>query len=185
MKQWIYIVIILIIVAYMSREPIKEVVTDVYETLTRKQFISKYSNVVKEASKNTGLFPSVFMAQAILESGNGNSKLTREANNFFGIKADKSWTGPVYEIKTKEFIDGKEVYEVAKFRKYSTPLLSFLDRVMFLIDNKRYANNGVFNSITPEDQARALQKAGYATDPNYANLLITLINQNNLKDLDV
>lgn len=167
----------------MAREPIKQV-AEAVTNLTRKQFIEKYSKVVKEASKNTGLFPSVFMAQAILESGNGNSKLTKEANNFFGIKADKSWTGAVYEIATKEHINGQDVTVMAKFRKYTTPLLSFLDRVMFLFDNKRYTNAGVFTASTPEDQARALQKAGYATDPNYANLLITLINQNNLKDLD-
>lgn len=183
MKQWIYILIVLVIIAYMAREPIKQAVEAVAD-LTRKQFIEKYSKYVKEASKNTGLFPSVMMAQAILESGNGNSGLAKYANNFFGIKADKSWTGPIYEAPTKEYINGAWVTVQGKFRKYSTPLLSFLDRVMFLMENPRYTNAGVFMSGTPEEQARNLQKAGYATDPEYANLLIKLINQNNLKDLD-
>lgn len=168
----------------MARKPIVEVVESVTEKLTRSQFIQKYAKMVKDAAKNTGLFPSVFMAQAILESNNGNSGLTKKANNFFGIKASKSWTGEIYTAKTKEYVNGKEVYVNADFRKYSTPFLSFLDRVMFLIENKRYTNAGVFMAATPEQQAQALQKAGYATDPNYSNLLIKLIEQNDLKKLD-
>lgn len=169
----------------MAKEPIKQVAESVIANFTRPQFIERFKTIVKNASKNTGLFPSVFMAQAILESNNGNSGLSKKANNFFGIKADPSWLGDIYTAQTREVVNGKDVIETAKFRKYSTPELSFIDRVQFLIDNKRYKNAGVFSAKTPEEQAKALKAAGYATDPLYAELLIKLINQNNLKSLDV
>lgn len=160
----------------------------VMEKLTRKQFIDKFAPIAVLASKNTGLFPSVFMAQAILESGNGNSSLSKEANNYFGIKADSKWlnSGGAFVTKpTYEYVNGEKVKIDAKFRAYETPLDSFYDRVNFLLTNSRYKNNGVFIAATPEAQAAALQRAGYATDPNYSNLLVTLINQNNLKQFDV
>jgi len=157
---------------------------DVMTKLTRKQFIEKFAPLAKDASRGTGLFPSVFMAQAILESGDGNSSLSRQANNYFGIKADKSWVGDFVIKPTTEYVNGVAVKVDAKFRAYKSALQSFYDRVEFLQKNSRYKNAGVFIAATPEDQARALQKAGYATDPNYANLLITLINQNKLKNYD-
>lgn len=166
----------------MARKPLIEMM----DKFTRSQFISTFGGIVRNAASGTGLFPSVFMAQAILESGNGNSTLTKKAYNFFGIKASPSWKGEIYTIKTKEYdANGKEYYVNADFRKYPHPEDSFLDRVKFLVENSRYRNNGVFAAQTPEDQARALQRAGYATDPAYADLLIKLINQNNLKSLDV
>ncbi len=119
-----------------------------------------------------------------MESGNGNSSLSKEAKNYFGIKADPSWTGDYILKPTTEYVKGVPVSTTARFRSYLSVLDGFQDRVNFLIKNKRYANAGVFVATSPESQAYALQKAGYATDPAYANLLITLINQNNLKQFD-
>ena len=74
--------------------------------MTRKEYVQKYRDVVLEAVKGTGLFPSLMMTQAILESSDkngvpGNSSLARLYNNHFGIKADKSWIGPQSELEDK------------------------------------------------------------------------------------
>jgi len=150
----------------------------------RQEYIKTFSDVAIKAAKGTGLFPSLFLAQAILESANGKSLLASKYNNHFGIKASKGWTGKVIGINTREVINGQDVYVKANFRWYDNPLDSFSDRAKFLLQNPRYKNAGVFTAKTPEQQAEALQKAGYATDPNYAKLLSVIIGKYNLKLLD-
>lgn len=150
----------------------------------RAEYINKFKQAVVNAAKGTGLFPSLFMAQAILESGNGQSSLARKYNNHFGIKSSKGWKGKVVDMKTREVFNGKDVYIKDGFRWYNDPWDSFTDRVAFLKKNKTYANHGVFTAKTPEEQADALQRAGYATAPNYAAVLKKIIRDNNLKALD-
>ena len=152
--------------------------------MTRTEYIKRFTNAVIKASKRTGLFPSLFMAQAILESGNGASSLANKYNNHFGIKASRNWKGKVIDINTREVFDGKEVYIKDGFRWYDNPEDSFKDRVVFLKNNPRYTKYGVFDAKNPEEQADALQRAGYATDPNYSKVLKSLITRYNLKDLD-
>lgn len=144
--------------------------------MTRPDFIDFIKTPAIKACEGTGLFPSLMIAQAILESGDGESVLSREANNYFGIKADSSWKGEIILLNTREVIMGKSVMVPAKFRKYSTLEDGFRDRNAFLKSNPRYTRFGVFTAFTPEDQAIAFQKAGYATDPNYVSLLISIIN---------
>lgn len=151
----------------------------------RIDFINKYAEAIIIACRGTGLFPSLMMAQAIVEStgkvGNewrpGESKLTRECNNFFGIKdqPNDEWHGLSKKYLTREVLKGKEVVIADYFRYYRTPLEGFQDRNAFLKLNPRYTKAGVFKAKTPEDQAKALQKAGYATDPNYAETLISIL----------
>ena len=150
----------------------------------RADYIKQFTIAVVNAAKGTGLFPSLFMAQAILESGNGQSSLAKKYNNHFGIKASKDWKGKVIDMKTREVFNGNEVFIKDGFRWYTNPLDSFKDRVDFLKKNQRYAKHGVFTAKFPEEQADALQRAGYATDPNYANTLKMLIAKYNLKVLD-
>lgn len=150
----------------------------------RLEYIKRFTNAVVNAAKGTGLFPSLFMAQAILESGNGTSSLASKYNNHFGIKASKDWKGKVIDMKTREVFDGKDVYIKDGFRWYDNPNDSFKDRADFLKKNPRYTKYGVFTAKTPEEQADALQRAGYATDPNYASTLKWIINKYNLKALD-
>lgn len=157
--------------------------------MNRHEFISTFAPTVKKYAKGTGLFPSLFMAQAILESSDnkgipGNSSLAKKHFNYFGVKADKNWPGQKAILKTREVINGKNIYVDAAFRKYSNPEQSFRDRVNFLLSNSRYKNAGVFNAQTPEQQATLLQKAKYATDPRYSEILIDLIDSLNLKALD-
>jgi flagellum-specific peptidoglycan hydrolase FlgJ len=189
MKNYI-IIAVLVIALYLLINNKDVIMEEVQGILTRAQFIERYKDAVKQAAKGTGLFPSLFMAQAILESadskGNpGNSGLAKKGNNFFGIKADKSWKGLFITLPTREVINGKDVIVPADFRKYSTVLDSFKARVKFLQTNARYPKAGVFSAPTPEAQAMALQKAGYATDPKYAEILTNLIKKHNLKTLDV
>jgi flagellum-specific peptidoglycan hydrolase FlgJ len=150
--------------------------------MTPKNFIEKFTGIIIKASKGTGLFPSVFMAQAILESGWGGSSLASKYNNFFGIKADSSWKGKSIRLETREVFNGKDTNITDGFRVYDSPEQSFYDRVAFLKKFSRYKK--VFIADSPENQAWALQNAGYATDPNYANALIRVIKDYNLKSLD-
>jgi flagellum-specific peptidoglycan hydrolase FlgJ len=157
--------------------------------MTRKEYIQKYRDVVLEAVKGTGLFPSLMMAQAILESSDmkgvpGNSSLARLYNNHFGIKADKSWIGPKVNLKTREVFDGRDVMVGDFFRVYEDATQSFCDRIAFLKKNARYTKAGVFSAKTPEEQAEALQTAGYATDPKYAVILKSVIKKESLYELD-
>lgn len=156
---------------------------------------------VKGALISKNLFPSVMMAQYILESGwDGNAP----GNSLFGIKADTSWSGKVISNSTHENVGGAnkfyqgsgKIYNtrlaavqagenpVTLFRAYATPGDAFYDRNKFLQENPRYTTSGVFTATTPEQQAQALQAGGYATAPNYADSLISIINNNGLKNLD-
>ena len=146
---------------------------------SQTDFINKHKDSVIQATKGTNLFPSVKMAQMIIESGWGKSANARLANNFFGIKKGTGWKGETIVLNTPK--DGKPV---STFRKYNSVLDSIKDHSDFLIKNKRYENNGVFKATTPEQQVKAIFKAGYAEAVKYETNLNNLIKQYNLKELD-
>lgn len=157
--------------------------------MTRTEYIIKYASHVINVSKNTPLFPSVMMAQAILESASregvpGGSLLAAKYNNHFGIKASSGWRGEKVELRTEEFINGAMKTAKAWFRVYQNAWQSFADRVHFLLKNPRYQMGGVFAAATADDQAHAIQRSGYATDPSYATKLIAIIRKYKLDDLD-
>ncbi|MFP5081622.1 glycoside hydrolase family 73 protein [Pedobacter sp. JCM 36344] len=154
-------------------------------TASRLAFIQKVSSSAVDATIGTGLFPSLLIAQACLEGRDGASLLAKKYNNHFGIKASAGWIGATILMNTKEFIRGAYITVKAPFRAYRNLTDGFKDRCNFLIKNSRYEKNGVFKAATAADQARALQKAGYATDPNYANSLISLIKLYGLEKFDV
>jgi flagellum-specific peptidoglycan hydrolase FlgJ len=137
-----------------------------------------------QACKGTRLFPSLMIAQACLESNYGKSKLATLHHNYFGIKGSGAWKGATVTYKTNEYVNKNLITIKQAFRSYPTLLAGFADRVHFLQVNKRYFVNGVFNSHTPEEQARCFLKAGYATDPSYPQKLINIINKFNLKQYD-
>ena len=142
-------------------------------------FINKHKKDVIEATYGTNIFPSVKMAQMILESGWGEDAPVKLANNYFGIKKGVGWNGETIELKTS-----KDAKKVNVFRKYPNALDSIKDHSDFLLKNKRYENAGVFKAKTPEEQIQAISKAGYAEDKNYPKTLISIINSNNLKAID-
>lgn len=146
---------------------------------TRSQFISK----VAPLCKSEKILPSLTIAQAILESADGNSQLTQEGNALFGVKASKNWTGKVWTGHTVEYYDGKTATNVIDgFRAYNNWEESIKDHLDLLTRNKRYSN--VVGQKDYKKACYAIQAAGYATDPNYANKLISLIENYNLTQYD-
>lgn len=142
---------------------------------TRKEFIEKYGAFIHKVTAGTGILPGTLIAQAFLESSAngkvGGSKLSHEANNFFGIKCGPIWSGKKYNIKTKEYSGNTPYFVTACFRKYNSVEDSIKDYVNFLQVNSRYRNAGVFEAKTVKEQAEALKRAGYATAPGYAQLV--------------
>lgn len=142
---------------------------------SRKEFIKEFGAYVHKVTRGTGILPGTLIAQLFLESSSkgivGGSKLSKEANNYFGIKCGGGWEGPVYYIQTREVINGRSVMVDACFRKYGSIKDSIQDYVLFLQENTRYKNAGVFEAKTVKEQAEALKRAGYATAPNYATLV--------------
>lgn len=152
--------------------------------LTRKDYIALYNSLAVKIAGEAGLFPSVILAQAIIESNNGNSLLASQYKNHFGIKAGGSWTGKSVNLNTREVIGGSSVTIADNFRVYDTVEGSYKDWAEFLQVNPRYKNAGVFTATTPMQQAEALQRAGYATDPNYASIITSVIEHENLGAFD-
>ncbi|MFG6673713.1 LysM peptidoglycan-binding domain-containing protein [Leuconostoc lactis] len=137
------------------------------------------------ATSGTGVLASVTVAQAILESGWGQSALASAPyHNLFGIKKGYGWAGAVVNMNTSEFENGQWVTVVAPFRAYGSQMASFQDHTNFLLANSRYAANGVINAPNYIAMATGLQAAGYATAPTYASALINLVERYNLQSLD-
>ena len=113
------------------------------------------------------------VAQAALESSWGKSQLATLAGNLFGIKADPSWHGEVVQMPTREMLHGKWVTVPAKWRKYGAWSDSIVDHSRFLTTNPRY--HPAFKYDDPQDFARAIQSCGYATDPDYADKIISIM----------
>ncbi|HEY2454220.1 MAG TPA: flagellar assembly peptidoglycan hydrolase FlgJ [Scandinavium sp.] len=142
-------------------------------------FLAQLSLPAKLASEQSGIPHHLILAQAALESGWGQRQIRRENGepsfNLFGVKASSDWKGKVAEITTTEFENGEMKKVKAKFRVYGSYLEALSDYVGLLTRNPRYA--AVTTAATPEQGAQALQKAGYATDPNYARKLTGMIQQ--------
>jgi flagellar rod assembly protein/muramidase FlgJ len=147
-----------------------------------QDFIALIGPAARACHKAAGVPASITVSQAALESGWGASGLTKTANNLFGIKADSLWRGETVTLDTKEFIRGRWVVVPAKWRKYPTWQASVYDHAAFLKRNPRYKD--CFLCVSAQTFARALLKAGYATDPDYADKLIRLIGSYNLASLD-
>ena len=147
-------------------------------TAAQQDFIDR---VGKAAQANSDILPSLIIAQAIQESGWGKSDLAQKANALFGIKAGTGWKGKRFDKKTSEHIDGKKVEITAAFRAYGSWEESIADHGAFLRGTRYKAVQGERDY---KKAARAVQTAGYATDPNYANSLIKLIEQYGLTAWD-
>jgi len=151
----------------------------------QRDFIMAVAPGARESQRKTGVPASVTLAQAILESDWGRSKLTREANNLFGIKALRGpGSAGVYEIETWEVYDGEDVTVLAAFRAYTSLADSIVDHGLWFHDNRRY-RQALEVSDDPRAFAYAINEAGYATDPAYAPKLIGLMDKYDLYAYDV
>lgn len=144
-----------------------------------EQFVSRMLPAAQRASQASGVPAQLIMAQAALESGWGKREIRgddgKTSHNLFGIKADKSWTGPVVQAATTEYVNGVAQKIQANFRAYSSYEESFTDYARFLTSNPRYSN--VLATQDAAAAAHGLQRAGYATDPEYGGKLVRLMKQ--------
>jgi flagellum-specific peptidoglycan hydrolase FlgJ len=139
-------------------------------------YIENYKNVAKDNMVRTGIPASITLGQAILESGAGTGPLSVQANNHFGIKCHKEWTGPSIKYTDDE--------ENECFRKYDDPSQSFKDHSYFLTSRPRYAELFEFEKDDYRSWAYGLKAAGYATDSKYPDKLIGLIERYQLNKYD-
>lgn len=153
--------------------------------MTNQQFIDLISNSVCYENKKRGnpIFSSVVIAQAILETGWGKCSLMMKANAVFGIKATSDWKGKVFNSITQECYDGSTFTNInACFRAYNSIQESVSDYFNLICKSERYRKATVTNS--PLECITEIKNGGYATDPEYINKIMNIINSWNLTKFD-
>jgi len=144
--------------------------------LSVQEYVNSFKGLAVAEMSRTGIPASITLAQGIIESDCGHSALAREANNHFGIKCHDNWNGPT--------IRHTDNSRNECFRKYSKAEDSFYDHSDFLKSVPRYSFLFDLNSSDYKAWAHGLKKAGYATNPDYANMLIRTIEENELWHFD-
>ncbi len=144
--------------------------------ISREAYINTYADIAVEEMKDSGIPASIKLAQALLESDNGNSPLARKANNHFGIKCHRGWDrGTFYQ---------DDDHKNECFRSYKNVEESYHDHSLFLTTRDRYKNLFTLKITDYKGWAHGLKKAGYATNPRYPHLLIKIIEDNKLYHFD-
>jgi LysM repeat protein len=174
MKKYIQFALYVFCWAMSYAQPVPT--TDFPFWMTVDQYISKYADIAVEEMHRSRIPASITLAQGIIESGNGNSRLAVVGNNHFGIKCRKEWKGDTLRH------DDDAPKEC--FRKYNSPLDSYIDHSEFLKKGTRYAFLFDLEITDYKSWAHGLKKAGYATNPKYAEILIGVIERNNLQRFD-
>lgn len=146
------------------------------KVMSTAEYIDTYKSIAQLEMERYGIPASIKLAQGILESGSGNSPLAKNARNHFGIKCKKDWTG-------KTYIQDDDTKDEC-FRSYETVLASYEDHSQFLKNSARYAELFTYDITDYKAWAHGLKKAGYATNPQYAHLLIKTIEENRLYEFD-
>ena len=147
-----------------------------YTEADMRAYVEQYKDVAMEKMKQYKIPASITLAQGIFESACGKSRLATEGNNHFGIKCHTDWVGDTI------LIDDDELQEC--FRKYDSVAASYTDHSLFLTTRKRYANLFALDILDYPVWARTLKADGYATNPQYADRLISLIERFNIARLD-
>jgi flagellar protein FlgJ len=142
-------------------------------------FVQQHTQAAEKAAAETGIPAQFMLAQAALETGWGKREIIgadgSNSHNLFGIKAGSQWQGPTVDVSTTEYIGGHPRKVVQKFRAYANEAESFADYARLMKNSPRYANVVAAGSDA-RNFAQGLQKAGYATDPAYAEKLAKVIN---------
>ncbi len=151
-------------------------------TPLQQDFVRRMTPHAVQANQETGVPTHLVLGQAALESGWGKREIRMSDGstsfNLFGIKAGSNWNGKVAEVVTTEYHNGIASKQVEKFRAYSSYTEAFSDYAHLLRDNPRYAQVLQSGQGSPE-LAHAVQRAGYATDPDYADKLVKVMNRIN------
>ncbi|HPR33644.1 MAG TPA: glucosaminidase domain-containing protein [Prolixibacteraceae bacterium] len=168
MKQSLFIIVtILLFVTLFANSQTR---------MSRKEYIDAYKEIAIREMHRSGIPASITMAQGCLESENGNSPLARKSNNHFGIKCKSDWNG------ARTYHHDDKLNEC--FRVYRTVEESYVDHTDFLVENLRYRHLFQLSHKDYDAWAHGLKKAGYATDPKYAERLIKIIRDEELHRLD-
>jgi LysM repeat protein len=141
---------------------------------TPEQYINQYANIAIKEMQRSGVPAAITLAQGILESESGNSELAAKSNNHFGIKCKSTWEGA--KVYHNDDANGE------CFRKYETVEQSYIDHSDFLKVNGRYASLFELDPLDYSAWAKGLKKAGYATNPQYAQKLIGIVERYNLNE---
>lgn len=144
--------------------------------LSKKEYTDLWRNTAVDQMIQYKIPASITLAQAILESGSGNSELAQKGNNHFGIKCH-DWKGETM------YMDDDQKGEC--FRVYKNASESYLDHSKFLVEKKRYSALFTFETTDYKSWAKGLKDAGYATNPKYPELLIGIIEDLKLYELDI
>jgi flagellar protein FlgJ len=157
--------------------PSTSAVPSAYSADTQQSFVDRLQPHAQAASRTSGIPAHLILGQAALESGWGKREIRMpdgsSSFNLFGIKAGKGWGGKVAEVTTTEYSQGVAHKQIERFRAYGSYTEAFQDYARLLSDNPRYA--AVIGQEGAKGFAQALQQAGYATDPNYADKLVKVI----------
>ena len=165
---------------YPSTNNTTEVIQSTSKTVVNSDLITNYVLQYKDIAMGNmqkyGIPASIILAQGILESGAGRGDLAVEANNHFGIKCHKDWLG--------ESVRHDDDSAQECFRKYPEAAESYRDHALFLVGKNRYATLFTYEKDDYKAWAKGLRAAGYATDPNYPDKLISYIERYNLHQYD-
>ncbi len=141
-------------------------------------FVNGLLPIAKDVAAGTGMDPHFLIAQAALESGWGEhviqDKAGQSSHNLFGIKAGKHWQGDTVSVETTEYRQGQPIHVIDRFRKYESERESMKDYLNLIQGSPRYQKAWAVRSDS-EQYAHELQSAGYATDPNYAKKILSLL----------
>ncbi|MDE1948019.1 MAG: flagellar assembly peptidoglycan hydrolase FlgJ [Burkholderiales bacterium] len=142
-------------------------------------FVDQHTAAAEAAAAQTGIPAAFMVAQAAHETGWGRKEIRypdgSPSHNLFGIKAGAGWNGPVAEVATTEYVNGRAVHTTARFRAYASYAESFADYAKLMKTSPRY-QRVLAGASSASGFAQGLQKAGYATDPAYAEKLTRIIN---------
>lgn len=148
-------------------------------TESQTNFVQKHAEAAREAEKSSGIPAGYMLGQAGHETGWGKYEIKLKggapSHNLFGIKAGAGWTGKTAEVTTTEFINGVPQKRIARFRAYDSYADAFKDYARLINESPRYAKARE-QVGSAQAFASGLQKAGYATDPDYATKLSRAIN---------
>ncbi len=150
---------------------------------TGQEFLDRMKTHAQEASQATGIPARFLLGQAALESGWGKREIRAadgsQSFNVFGIKAGRNWTGPTVQAMTTEYVDGVPRKVTQKFRAYDSYADAFKDYASLMQGSKRYA--AVLKQTDSAGFAYGLQRAGYATDPQYGQKLTQILNSSRMR----
>jgi flagellum-specific peptidoglycan hydrolase FlgJ len=153
------------------------------DKFAEQNYIDHYSSLAISEMNRSGIPASIILAQGILESNNGKSRLARSSNNHFGIKCKSYWTGGKYYHYDDDFDrNGKPIKSC--FRSYDSVKDSYVDHSNFLLQSDRYSGLFLLKN-NYKKWSHGLKSSGYATDPSYAEKLIKVIERNKLYEFDI